>query len=112
MKNIAAFVCILLFLLISCTNYKVLREAVIDVPKAINLDNKSESHIVLIDVSVKGKIDGSAVISLSGYGKAEVEGDFDWSYKGDWYSDTAIVEYEPIDAKTGELIIQYKFYEL
>ena len=89
---------------------------VADVTKAeiITLEKKStQGHIHGITVIGKGHIDGDAeiVLLLSGtpYKTETLSGDVDFTWGGDWYSDSAKVEYKPSSVKSGHLSLQYAF---
>lgn len=41
-----------------------------------------------------------------------MEGKVDFTWYGDWFSDTAEIKYEPIQVKDGELVIDYLFATL
>jgi hypothetical protein len=43
------------------------------------------------------------------YKTEKLENNFQITWSGDWYSETAEIRYEPINAKKGELVIEYRF---
>lgn len=99
----------------SCTQYS--REAQI-------ADVRKEEVIVLrsdpdrgpvhgISIRGRGSLEGEAQISLmlngAPYKTEKLIGKVNFSWGGDWYSDTAEIRYEPIRVKSGQLVIEYEF---
>lgn len=92
------------------------------------LTNKSEKIVIKIDEDSKypfsmdlkmtGKINGVGILSFqwtdndTSYKKDTIVDNFNVEYKGDWYSDSCIIKYEPISGTKGDLIIDYKMFNL
>jgi hypothetical protein len=105
-------------LLATCTNYdhKILFSNV-PIKQTIVLSNNSgKGNVYSIAIRTHGYINGRAQISLilntSKYKTEQIGGNVNFNWGGDWYSDTAEILYEPHNVKSGELIIEYKFYTL
>lgn len=43
------------------------------------------------------------------YKEADINGKISFSRGGDWYSDSMEFRYEPIEVRSGELVIEYYF---
>lgn len=76
----------------------------------------SQGNIHSITVTGKGHIDGNAkiVLILNGkpYKTETLSGDIDFKWCGDWYSDSATIEYKPSSIKRGYLNLEYNFDDL
>ena len=76
----------------------------------------SQGNIHSITVTGKGHIDGNAKIVLIVSGKPykteSLSGDIDFKWGGDWYSDSATIEYKPTSIKSGYLNLRYNFDDL
>ncbi|MFP4357578.1 MAG: hypothetical protein ACLFSZ_03960, partial [Puniceicoccaceae bacterium] len=66
-----------------------------------------------LGINIRGKIDGDAIVRFSrnlndrGLVFELKEGAIEIDQGSDWYSDSCYIFYEPIDAKVGEVIIEY-----
>jgi len=69
-----------------------------------------------INIQGKGHIEGEATISLMLNGKPykteKLNGATSFKWAGDWYSDTAEIQYRPTHVSSGELVLEYRFYTL
>src|SRR5262245_61784172 len=106
-------VLVLLFLGPSCTKYPhEVRLADVQRPQVIMLKKEPNA----IGIRGRGNLDGEAHVSLmlngNPYKTERLNGKVSFSWGGDWYSDTAEIRYEPINVKSGELIVQYQFSSL
>jgi hypothetical protein len=69
-----------------------------------------------ISIRGSGQIDGEATVSLLLNGRPnKVEKlrrmvDFQWG--GDWYSETAKVQYEPSGVRSGKVVLHYNFHKI
>jgi hypothetical protein len=72
-----------------------------------------EPNIYAIHIRCSGKIDGQAEISLILNGKPykteQLNGKVSFSWSGDWYSDSAEIQYKPIKVSSGVLNFSYAF---
>ncbi len=116
MKKTFAFV--LLVVVIGCGVVKQ-THSVADVtkPETITLKKQSsQGSIHSMSVVGKGHLDGTAeiVLILNGkpYKTEHLSGDVDFQWGGDWYSDSAKIEYKPSSVKNGHLSLQYKFEDI
>ena len=118
MKKLIIILFFLLVSLFACN----LHEQVVDVRDVAKEENlilkkeKGQEHIHRLDIKIVGELDGDAEMSLMLNGKvyetAELSGMFDLKmYGGDWYSDSAELIYEPLNAKSGKVTIVYKFFD-
>lgn len=68
-----------------------------------------------INIKGSGDIDGQATISLllngAPYKVARVSGKVDFEWGGDWYAETAEIRYEPVNVRSGEVIVHYRFLQ-
>ena len=118
MKKIFSITCLiaLLCLLGSCsTSYRTVQIKDVSKPEQITLSKAPlQGNIYLISIQVAGKLDGAASIALMMNGKPYLSEkmhnsvNFQWEY--DWYSDTAVIQYNPIDVKSGKLSISCRFF--
>jgi len=73
----------------------------------------SQNGIHALKIIGRGQLDGEAEISLILSGKPykteklSRQINFEWS--GDWYDDSATLEYKPSSAKKGSLKLEYEF---
>ena len=108
-------VLVLLFLGPSCTKYPhEVKLADVQTPQAIVLKKEPNAGIVHgIDVRGHGHLDGEAHVSLmlngNPYKTERLNAKVSFSWSGDWYSDIAEIRYEPINVKSGELVVEYQF---
>jgi len=91
--------------------------------KAVEIENVAAPETIVlqsnnqtphrIKISGKGKIEGTAHISLMLEGKPykteELSGDVRFEWANDWYSEEAVVEYKPGNATSGNLTLRYDF---
>lgn len=118
MKKIFSITCLiaLLCLLGSCsTSYRTVQIKDVSKPEQITLSKAPlQGSIYSINIQVTGKLDGTANIGLTMNGKPYLSEkmhnsvNFQWEY--DWYSDVAVIQYKPIDVKSGKLTISYRFF--
>ena len=64
-----------------------------------------------MDLKIKGDMNGKAVIGFGWqdsimYKSDTVESKFEFTYNADWYSDTCFVFYKPLNAQSGEMLIE------
>lgn len=114
-------ICLLLSLLValySCAKYDH-RVSIADVKKeqvVVLRKEPSQGNVYGISIRGNGNIDGEARIvwMLDGkpYKTEPVKKKVNFSWGGDWYSDTAEIHYEPVRVSRGELIIEYQFSTL
>ncbi|MEW6609293.1 MAG: hypothetical protein AB1414_17925 [bacterium] len=76
-----------------------------------NIDKDRPVHSVLIKLI--GEIEGTAVLNIvSNEGIQDTlklgKGAIDQSINKEWYSDKCILEYKPLDVKSGQITIKYK----
>ena len=78
--------------------------------------NPSQKYIHSIKINISGNVKGQSVISLilnnEPYKTKTLDGNFSFSWSGDWYSDIAEIIYQPIHVKDGDVIIRYEFESL
>ncbi|MFH1645000.1 MAG: hypothetical protein ABIB11_01130 [Candidatus Omnitrophota bacterium] len=76
----------------------------------------SKGNIYGIKIKISGKIEGESKISLilndEEYKTNRLNGNFSFIWGGDWYADTAKIIYEPINAKNGNIFIEYEFEDI
>jgi hypothetical protein len=92
------------------------RAAVRDVrkPETIVLKKGSnQGHIVSIHIHCFGEIIGDATICLmhgdEAYRTEKLTGTVNFTWGGEWYTDSAEIRYQPGDVKSGHLSITYDF---
>lgn len=109
---------VLSFLVVSCAKYDhMVRVSDVQKQEVITLKNEPKrGEVHGISIRGRGTIDGEARIDLmlngSPYKTERLSGKVNFSWGGDWYSDTAEIRYEPIKVSAGELWIQYRFSTL
>ena len=86
-------------------------------PEAITLKKvKSQGDIHYLTVVGTGHLEGTGEITLILNGKPykteSLSGDVQFTWAGEWYSDSAKLEFKPTAAKSGELSMQYKFKDM
>ncbi len=76
----------------------------------------NQKNIVSMGLRCYGKMVGEAqlVLMLNGapYKTANMKGKVDFTWGGDWYSDSMELRYQPSNVTSGQLIIDYTFSEL
>lgn len=69
--------------------------------------------VTSLHVEARGKIEGSAEITLilngQPYKTERLNGPVKFSWRSDWYSPEAIVRYTPLSAKSGAITLRYNF---
>ena len=116
MRNVLAIISIAL--LAGCSgNSQEYNIADVTKPETITLQKvRSQGNIHSITVVGKGHLDGSATIVLilnrKPYKTESLSGDVGFSWGGDWYSESAKIEYQPSSVKSGKLSLQYKFKDI
>lgn len=115
MKKIYLPLIAFLLTIAGCTKYdKVIKLSDVQNTKAILLEKQySQKNICSLNVFVAGHIDGEAVITLmlndKPYKSNKIKDNFNFKWGGDWYSDSAIIRYDPTNVKSGDIIIKYSF---
>ena len=73
----------------------------------------TQGDIHYITIVGKGNLDGTAEIVLILTGKPhkteKLSGTVDFEWNGDWYSNSAKIEYRPSSVKSGSLRLEYNF---
>lgn len=73
-----------------------------------------QGSIHRLSVTATGSLAGSAEIQLilndSIHEVRQINGQFDVSYSGDWYYDTAELRYVPEDVSSGHVTLEYAFH--
>jgi hypothetical protein len=76
----------------------------------------SQGHIHGISIVGNGHLDGTAEIVLILNGKSykveTLSGGVNFKWGGDWYSDSATIEYKPSSVKRGYLKLEYRFEDM
>ncbi|NTU42258.1 MAG: hypothetical protein HGA78_04240 [Nitrospirales bacterium] len=116
MKKIVPF--ILLLVMISCSTSKQ-TISITDIKRKETITIKkrdSQGNIHGISISGKGHVNGKAEIALILDGKPykteNIVGEIEFHWGGDWYSDTATIEYLPLTVESGNLSLEYRFKEI
>lgn len=119
MKKIFSITCLiaLLCLVGSCSIFdRTVQIKDVSKPEQITISKAPlQGNVYLISIQVTGKLDGTASIALMMNGKPYLSEkmhnsvNFQWEY--DWYSDVAVIQYKPIDVKSGKLTIYYRFFD-
>ena len=108
---------VLAFLMGCSENYQRYNIADVTKPETIKLKKaSSQGNIYSLTVVGKGYLDGTAeiVLFLNGepYKTENLSKDTSFKWLGDWYSDSAKIEYNPSSVKRGNLSLQYKFEDI
>jgi hypothetical protein len=104
----------LLAALVSCGRYDH-QVSVADVTKEEVIILKKEpgkGFVHTISIHGSGNIDGEARILWIVGGSPQTEslkGKVNFTWSGDWFSDTAEIRYEPVNVSKGGLVIEYHF---
>jgi hypothetical protein len=73
------------------------------------------THVFALTVRGAGEITGKATVSLvlngTPYKTEQLSGKVEFEWRGDWYSNTTEVRYEPVDVRGGNIVLKYKFHE-
>ncbi len=76
----------------------------------------SNVHIHSLTVRGAGEIDGQASITLmlngQPYKTESLGGTVDFQWHGDWYEQTAEIRYDPVNARSGEVLLHYRFHSI
>ena len=117
MKKILV-VTVLLATVAGCSRGKQ-THTIADVAKAETITlqkGSSQGDIHYMTVVGKGYLDGTAeiVLILDGkpYKTEKLSGDVAFEWSGDWYSNSARIEYKPSSVKSGSLSLQYTFKDM
>jgi hypothetical protein len=111
-------VLVLLFFGPSCAKYPhEVKLADVQTPQVIVLKKEPNAgNIHGIGIRGRRNLDGEAHVSLmlngNPYKTERLNAKVSFSWIGDWYSETADIRYEPINVKSGELIVEYQFSSL
>ena len=116
MKHIPTLFAALLIGLLTGCGLGHRTQPVTDVTKAETITlkkNTGQGHIYYLTITGSGEIQGTAEISLIENGKPyrteKLSGPVKFEWKGDWYSDTAEIRYEPKSVTGGNLRLEYRF---
>jgi len=111
-------VSVLAVLLVSCAKYDQ-RLAMKDLERAqvVRLQKKpGQGTICSMGIRGSGQVDGKAriVLMLNGapYKAADIDGKVHFAWGGDWYADSMELRYQPLEVRSGELIIEYYFRDI
>lgn len=67
-----------------------------------------------MSLKAAGKLDGKATFTLilndEPYKVAQASGRVSFEWGCDWYADSAMIRYEPMDIKTGSIVFNYSFH--
>lgn len=67
-------------------------------------------------VDISGHVDGLADITLmldgQPYDTKHVTGDIKINFSGEWYADTINIQYKPVSVQTGNISMNYEFFEM
>ena len=116
-KNLLFTLLIIQFVLTtaSCTNYEQQLE-ITDLKKShVLLLHKipSQKNVYSMGIHCYGKLDGEAelVLMLNGaqYKIERLKGKVNFTWSGDWYSDSMELRYQPGIVSAGQLFIEYTF---
>jgi hypothetical protein len=69
-----------------------------------------------MSLKVTGRLDGKAIFTLmlndKPYKVAHASDGVSFTWRGDWYADTAEVRYEPTHVKAGSIVLHYSFHDI
>jgi len=108
---------VIALLLAACSNYEQ-ELLVVDVTKSerIILKSKNKKYPYAISIRGSGHVNGNAEVLLmvnnKPYKTVSIAGKVDFYWRGDWYENEAIVQYNASDVTEGRLIIEYSFETL
>lgn len=118
-KNIHYILIILLIVLcVSCSKYdQKLSITDIQKPQAITLYKKvNQRGVYAMGIQGSGNLIGNAQLILmlndQPYKTEQLNGKISFTWSGDWYSDSMEVRYQPGKVESGNLDIEYAFYDL
>ena len=112
MRIICTF--ILLAMLSGCSHKQTVQIGDISKPETITLKagrGQSATKITGISLRFHGQLDGEATITGKNVITQKLTGAFDLKTGGDWYSDTCQLQYSPTNVHSGQVVIEYEFYD-
>lgn len=80
-----------------------------DATKAQHLTFFGPDNTSSVALHVHGYIDGRASISAANWAPATVAGNVDWKVGHDDFSSKIVVDYEPLDVRSGQLTFELAF---
>jgi uncharacterized lipoprotein YmbA len=105
---------ILLAMLTGCSHKHTVQVGDVSKPEMIILkpsQGQSAEHITGISLRFHGQIDGEAMISGTNVLTQKLTGVFDLKTGGDWYSGSCQLQYSPTNVHSGQVVIEYEFYD-
>lgn len=86
-------------------------------PQVLILQKKPDQQTVTsMGIHCYGKLEGNAelVLMLNGapYKTEKIKGKVNFTWGGDWYSDSMELKYQPNNVTSGQLVIDYTFTDL
>jgi len=108
------FAILLAALLSGCSHRRTARLSDVTKPESITLKasaSQKPAKIFRIELHFRGQIDGDATIGGKNVLTQHLAGTFDLKTGGDWYSDTCQLEYSPTNVHSGNVDIEYEFFE-
>ena len=105
---------ILLAILTGCGHKHTVQVADVTKPETIILKasrGQRATHIYGISLRFHGQIDGDAMITGTNVLTQKLTGAFVLKTGGDWYSDSCQLQYSPTNVHSGQVIIEYEFYD-
>ena len=112
MKKLLVGIFLLVLFLISCRSITTQKVELVNEPKIIVIKNQEVKDVYFLDLEITGYINGKAIIKLENIKEQIIENNFTFIYNADWYSNEAIIYFEPIDVYQGNITIKYKFFSL
>ncbi len=109
---------ILALLSVSCVKYDQRLEIKdLQKPRVINLHKKpNQGTICSMGIRVSGMVNGEAQITLmlneTPYKTTKMNGTVNFTWGGDWYSNSMELHYQPLKVDSGSLTIEYHFGEI
>ena len=74
---------------------------------------QGQKGIHAVNIHIIGNIDGTGTMSWKAAGKSKnVSGKVDLNWNNEWYESSCIIDYKPITARSGEILIYYKFEDI
>lgn len=104
-----------LLIIASCAKYdQQLEVTTLNSPQVLLLHKKpNQKYINSMVIHCYGKLDGEAklILMLNGapYKTESMKGKVDFTWRGDWYSDTMELRYQPSNVTGGQFVIDYAF---
>ena len=112
MKKRIVFFLPIIFLIISCNSFETKKIDLLNSPMKILIEDYNVDSVYSLRLIITGYINGKAIIKLDDIKEIIVENNFVFEYGADWYSNEAIIYYEPIDCNQGKIKIKYQFFSL